>query len=306
MVRPCVARGFRRSGGFAVLHQCIRPLIGARCGSGPSWISARVRSHYRTGLERAIWVTSVRTRREDRSSISSHPLAGNRCWGYVIDSSSSRAVPLFVIAPTRRRGAMDETLTYGLSRLSRGKRKRPGHEGPAAALVQSHVPLIAIRGQLGQHRRPSGPRWKPRGHARPLAIGWHRPAGPRHHPGPHPSATLMTALSALPTGTGAIVAPAAAARPKASATPKKPVLITAFMHVSPWVQANPNGPHYGVRDSHRDIIGVAKDQRHSGIPDPLSYVGNAQTRFAAVVLFAVGTSACRRVDRMIEVVCCGA
>ena len=43
--------------------------------SGPSWISARVRSHYRTGLDWAIWVTSVRTRREDRSSISSHPLA---------------------------------------------------------------------------------------------------------------------------------------------------------------------------------------------------------------------------------------
>ena len=29
MVRPCVARDFRRSVGFAVLHQCIRPLIGA-------------------------------------------------------------------------------------------------------------------------------------------------------------------------------------------------------------------------------------------------------------------------------------
>jgi hypothetical protein len=29
MVRPCVARGFRRAVGFAVLHQCIRPLIGA-------------------------------------------------------------------------------------------------------------------------------------------------------------------------------------------------------------------------------------------------------------------------------------
>jgi hypothetical protein len=29
MVRPCVARGFRRSVGCAVLHQCIRPLIGA-------------------------------------------------------------------------------------------------------------------------------------------------------------------------------------------------------------------------------------------------------------------------------------
>src|SRR5262249_37151187 len=29
MVRPCVARGLRRVGGCAVLHQCIRPLIGA-------------------------------------------------------------------------------------------------------------------------------------------------------------------------------------------------------------------------------------------------------------------------------------
>src|ERR1700751_314307 len=37
--------------------------------SGPSWISARLRSDYRTGLDRAIWVTSVRMRREDRSSI---------------------------------------------------------------------------------------------------------------------------------------------------------------------------------------------------------------------------------------------
>src|SRR5215831_12736497 len=37
--------------------------------SGPSWISARMRSSYRKGLDWAIWVTSVRTRREDRSSI---------------------------------------------------------------------------------------------------------------------------------------------------------------------------------------------------------------------------------------------
>src|SRR5215510_4122227 len=29
----------------AVLHQCIRSLIGARRGSRPSWISARVRAH---------------------------------------------------------------------------------------------------------------------------------------------------------------------------------------------------------------------------------------------------------------------
>ena len=35
---------------MAVLHQCIRPLIGASLCSGPSWISARMRPHYRTGL----------------------------------------------------------------------------------------------------------------------------------------------------------------------------------------------------------------------------------------------------------------
>src|ERR1700738_63412 len=43
--------------------------------SWPSWVSARVRSHYEIGLNRASWVTSVRKRREDRTSISSHPLA---------------------------------------------------------------------------------------------------------------------------------------------------------------------------------------------------------------------------------------
>ena len=67
--------------------------------SGPSWISARMRSHYRTGLERAIRVTSVRMRREDRSSIvvsSSRRPRRVRDVGYVIDSSSLRAVPLFV------------------------------------------------------------------------------------------------------------------------------------------------------------------------------------------------------------------
>src|SRR5258708_2113209 len=36
MVRPCVARGFRRSGGRAVLHQCIRLLIGACCAPYPT------------------------------------------------------------------------------------------------------------------------------------------------------------------------------------------------------------------------------------------------------------------------------
>ena len=73
-----------------ILHQCIRPQIGAVC-SGPSWISARVRSHYRQGLKWAIRVTSVRMRREDRSSISSHPLAdlGGKLWCYVMAGSLS-------------------------------------------------------------------------------------------------------------------------------------------------------------------------------------------------------------------------
>jgi hypothetical protein len=51
------------------------PAFDWSAGSGPLWISARVQSHYRTGLNWAIWVTSVRMRREDRTSISSHPLA---------------------------------------------------------------------------------------------------------------------------------------------------------------------------------------------------------------------------------------
>src|SRR5215831_480152 len=37
--------------------------------SGPSWISARMRARYRSGLDWAIRVTSVRMRREDRFSI---------------------------------------------------------------------------------------------------------------------------------------------------------------------------------------------------------------------------------------------
>src|SRR5712671_1382137 len=41
--------------------------------------------------QRAIWVTSARRRREDRSSISSHPLAdlGGQRTGYIIACSSS-------------------------------------------------------------------------------------------------------------------------------------------------------------------------------------------------------------------------
>src|SRR5215510_13158088 len=69
MVRPCVARGLRQVGGCAVLHQCIRPLIGAFELRAIMDISARATS-LADRSQWAIWVTSVRKRREDRSSIS--------------------------------------------------------------------------------------------------------------------------------------------------------------------------------------------------------------------------------------------
>src|SRR3981189_160339 len=74
MVRPCIARRFRRIGGGGLASMYPASDWSVLC-SGPSWISARVRSHYRTGLDWTIWVTSVRTRSEDRSSILSCPLA---------------------------------------------------------------------------------------------------------------------------------------------------------------------------------------------------------------------------------------
>src|SRR5258706_14491237 len=58
----------------AVLHQCIRSLIGAVLLRTNMDISAHAIS-LADRPQRAIWVTSVRTRREDRSSISSHSLA---------------------------------------------------------------------------------------------------------------------------------------------------------------------------------------------------------------------------------------
>src|SRR5258708_1031045 len=58
----------------AVLHQCIRSLIGAVLLRTNMDISAHAIS-LADRPRRAFWVTSVRTRREDRSSISSHSLA---------------------------------------------------------------------------------------------------------------------------------------------------------------------------------------------------------------------------------------
>jgi hypothetical protein len=66
---------FRQFGGFAVLHQCIRPLIGAYCARGHRGYQRACVLIKGTGLRRAKWVTRLRRRREDRSAISFHPLA---------------------------------------------------------------------------------------------------------------------------------------------------------------------------------------------------------------------------------------
>jgi len=67
MVRPCGARGFVDLVD-AVLHYCIRPLIGASA-PGPHGYQRACDLILGQALERASWVTSVRTRREVRSSI---------------------------------------------------------------------------------------------------------------------------------------------------------------------------------------------------------------------------------------------
>src|SRR6516162_11217036 len=73
MVRPCVASGFAELAA-AVLHQCIRPLIGTFAPGHHGYQRACVLISGRASIG-AIRVTSVRTRSEDRTSISSHPLA---------------------------------------------------------------------------------------------------------------------------------------------------------------------------------------------------------------------------------------
>src|SRR6516162_10701354 len=97
MYGPAVrCKRFHRSGrcGLASMY----PASAWSVYSGPSWISARMRSDYRTGLDRAIWVTSVRMRREDRSSIVVSSSRRPRRANYFIDRLLILlcAVPLFV------------------------------------------------------------------------------------------------------------------------------------------------------------------------------------------------------------------
>src|SRR6516162_8834658 len=65
--RPCGARGFLDPGD-AVLHQCIRPLIGA-CAPGHHGYQRACDLISGQASNGAKWVTSIRMRREDRSSI---------------------------------------------------------------------------------------------------------------------------------------------------------------------------------------------------------------------------------------------
>src|SRR5258705_12051423 len=75
MYGPAVrCKRFSSSWHSAVLHQCIRSLLGAVLLRTIMDISARAVS-LSDRPQWASWVTSVRMRREDRSSISSYPLA---------------------------------------------------------------------------------------------------------------------------------------------------------------------------------------------------------------------------------------
>ena len=100
MVRPCVARGFRRSVGSSVLHQCIRLLIGAPCGAPGHHgyqracdLISRQASTGPKGLP--VFACAGKTDPPSRL-ILSQTSAGNRLWDYVIDCSLILCVPLFV------------------------------------------------------------------------------------------------------------------------------------------------------------------------------------------------------------------
>ena len=98
MYGPAVrCKRFRRSGrcGLALMYPASDWSL--LC-SGPSWISARVRSHYRIGLNGPFGSpVFARAGKTDPPShlILSQTSAG-KAFGYVIDSSSLRTVPLFV------------------------------------------------------------------------------------------------------------------------------------------------------------------------------------------------------------------
>lgn len=93
MVRPCVARGFRRSGGCAVLHQCIRPLIGACRAPGHHGYQRAcdlISGQASTGpFGSPVFASAGKTDPPSRLILSQ--TSAGKGWGYVIDRSSSCA-----------------------------------------------------------------------------------------------------------------------------------------------------------------------------------------------------------------------
>src|SRR5262249_29198387 len=122
MVRPCGARDFVNLGGCGLASMYPASDWSVWC-SEPSWISARMRSRYRTGLERAVGVTSVRMRRKDRSSIvvsSSRRPRQEGCW---LGHQSFPCLMLFLClclaaVPSSRPGGAAARRAQGPSKLA--------------------------------------------------------------------------------------------------------------------------------------------------------------------------------------------
>src|SRR5262249_14569435 len=133
MVRPCVARDFRRSGGCGLAS--MYPVSDWSSSWLPTImdISARA-SSLADRPQRAMWVTSVRMRREDRSSISSHPLAD--LGGQNLFAAASLVRP-FIHSFVR---ALLPCLRPGLRML--GAPRARGRQRLAVALVSPLAPLL--------------------------------------------------------------------------------------------------------------------------------------------------------------------
>jgi hypothetical protein len=146
MVRPRGARRFVDLGD-AVLHQCIRSLIGAYRGSRPSWISARVRSRYRTGLNgpfgSPVFARAGKTDPPFRL-ILSQTSAGNavRC---VIDRSSFEPFLCSCLA----------AVSFVPACAHAGAPRARGRQRLAVALVLALAPLLPGHALTG----PSTARW---------------------------------------------------------------------------------------------------------------------------------------------------
>ena len=153
MYGPAVRRKrFSRSVGFAVLHQCIRPLIGACCAPGHhgyqrAWVLIR-----RQASNGAIWVTRFRRRREDRSSISfilsqtsagkrglCHLLSPDQCSSFVRAISRS-FVPACACSGASRAGAVKAWPSR--SALHHVCVSRPGLDG------REHLTQVGMKAQL--------------------------------------------------------------------------------------------------------------------------------------------------------------